>query len=225
MADVEMAEPPHALQLQFEAAEDAAAALTTGASPAAAVAQFQRILGYGGPHNRGLKAGGASGSLFVSRGRGRGRGGRAARQGARHLQAGAALHPVRVRRLTVATGSDQAADVRWWRRQEKELASLLQSLRPFFATVAKAKTGKIGACAAVGGTGRETGADAVVQCARSSTWSPRCMSWTRTRRCSCRRTCAWTRSIGATWRSTRSCASALSRASQPCTRGQEPRRW
>jgi hypothetical protein len=32
------------------------------------------------------------------------------------------------------------------RRREKELATLLQSLRPFFSTIAKAKTGKIGAC-------------------------------------------------------------------------------
>lgn len=29
--------------------------------------------------------------------------------------------------------------------REKELATLLQSLRPFFATLARAKTGKIGA--------------------------------------------------------------------------------
>ena len=128
--DVEMSEPEpiHPLQTQFEDAEDALSMLSSSASPDAAIQSFQTLISYG--------SNGFTGIFPPPR------------------------QYLTVWFLCMATDGDDAmletvqrvkehsiyklAQLYIQFGREKELATLLQALRPFFATLARAKTGKIG---------------------------------------------------------------------------------
>lgn len=129
--DVEMTESEqvHPLQTQFDDAEDVVAALVANASPDAAIQAFQTILSYGTRrllfiflNNNVSNA--IIACLFAA------------------AEEDAALEQVqRVKEHSIY----KLAQLYIQFGREKELATLLQSLRPFFATLARAKTGKIGA--------------------------------------------------------------------------------
>ncbi|GMF10605.1 unnamed protein product [Phytophthora lilii] len=125
MAD---AEQLHPLQTQFEEAEDEVAALAAGAAPDAAIRAFQSILAYGGNLFFFLAIKFFFSFFFLTS------------AGLHAAKEDAALEQVqRVKEHAVY----KLAQLYIQFGREKELATLLQSLRPFFATLARAKTGKI----------------------------------------------------------------------------------